>query len=178
MLLEGPIARVACAQANGEPFLLMVGAGFDARVVARARPAPEEPLGQGGLCRPAARGADPPGGHPDGHRGRPSSHRELGGHRQCAPLWWPFVLAPRTGILERGLEAILFKAKNRAVLVGQLMSLAADRLGPRAAQGGDVEMLACSHATVTAHDPCRPRSTATCSAPRLWRSTPAPGRCI
>ena len=33
MLLEGPVATVACAEANGEPFLLMVGAGFDARVV-------------------------------------------------------------------------------------------------------------------------------------------------
>ena len=52
-----------------------------------------------------------------------------------------FVLAPRTGILERGLEAILFKTRSRAVLFGQLMSLAAGRLEPRAAHGGDVEML-------------------------------------
>ena len=52
-----------------------------------------------------------------------------------------FVLAPRTGILERGLEAILFKSRSRAVLAGQLMSLAAGRLEPRAAHGGDVEML-------------------------------------
>src|SRR5262249_33429038 len=28
MLQEGPAVRVACAEANGEPFLLMVGAGF------------------------------------------------------------------------------------------------------------------------------------------------------
>ena len=34
MLLDGPVATVACAQANAEPFLLMVGAGFDARVLA------------------------------------------------------------------------------------------------------------------------------------------------
>ena len=58
--------------------------------------------------------------------------RHYGGH---------FVLAPRTGILERGLEAILFKTRSRAVLLGQLMSLAAGRLEPRAAHGGDVEML-------------------------------------
>jgi len=64
-----------------------------------------------------------------------------------------FVLAPRTGILERGLEAILFKARSRAVLVGQLMSLAVGRLGPRAAQLGDVQMLPCSHVTITAHEP-------------------------
>ena len=39
------------------------------------------------------------------------------------------------------------------MLFGQLMSLATGRLEPRAAHGGDVEMLACSRATVTAHHP-------------------------
>ena len=39
------------------------------------------------------------------------------------------------------------------MLLGQLMSLAAGRLGPRAAQGGDVEMLPCSRVTITAHQP-------------------------
>ena len=33
------------------------------------------------------------------------------------------------------------------------MSLAAGRLEPRAAQGGDVEMLPCSRVSVTAHEP-------------------------
>src|SRR6187200_2326364 len=32
-LLHGPVASVALAEAGGEPFLLMVGAGFDARVL-------------------------------------------------------------------------------------------------------------------------------------------------
>ena len=64
-----------------------------------------------------------------------------------------FVLAPRTGILERGLEAILFKTRSRAVLFGHLMSLATGRLELRAARGGDVEMLACSRVTVKARRP-------------------------
>ena len=85
-----------------------------------------------------------------------------------------FVLAPRTGILERGLEAILFKTRSRAVLFGQLMSLATGRLEPRAAHGGDVEMLACSRVTVAPHIPCRSRSTATPSARRPSRWTRAP----
>jgi diacylglycerol kinase (ATP) len=63
----------------------------------------------------------------------------------------PFVLAPRTGIRERGLQAILFKTRNRAILLGQLMSLVAGRLGPDATRGGDVEMLPCSRVSVTAH---------------------------
>ena len=39
------------------------------------------------------------------------------------------------------------------MLVGQLMSLAVGRLGPRAAQLGDVQMLPCSRVTITAHEP-------------------------
>src|SRR5262249_43582218 len=64
-----------------------------------------------------------------------------------------FVLAPRTGILERGLEAILFKTRNRAVLLAQLMSLAAGRLVPGTAHGGDIAMLPCLRATIRARRP-------------------------
>jgi diacylglycerol kinase family enzyme len=64
-----------------------------------------------------------------------------------------FVLAPRTGILQRGLEAILFKTRSRALLFSHLMSLATGQLEPRAARGGDVEMLACSRVSLTAHHP-------------------------
>jgi diacylglycerol kinase family enzyme len=59
-----------------------------------------------------------------------------------------FILAPRAGIQERGLEAILFKAKSRVVLVAQLMSLIRGRLDVRAARHGDVEMHPCSHVTI------------------------------
>jgi diacylglycerol kinase (ATP) len=153
MLLDGPVATVTCAQANAEPFLLMVGAGFDARVLAALDQRLKSRVGKmayagpvlGALIRPV----DALSVTVDGHRHTASwvvvaNARHYGGR---------FVLAPRAGILERGLEAILFKATNRAVLAGQLMSLAAGRLGPRAAQGGDVEMLPCSRVTVTAHQP-------------------------
>jgi diacylglycerol kinase family enzyme len=64
-----------------------------------------------------------------------------------------FVMAKRTGIRERGLQAILFKAKNRAVLVGQLMALAMGMLDARSARHRDVEMLPCLRAKVTAQKP-------------------------
>ena len=64
-----------------------------------------------------------------------------------------FVLAPRTGIQERGLQAILFKAKNRAVLIGQLMALAMGTLDARCTSHGDVEMLPCSRASITSLHP-------------------------
>jgi diacylglycerol kinase (ATP) len=152
-LLEGPDTTVACARANAEPFLLMVGAGFDARVLAALDQRLKSRVGKmayagpllGALIRPVDRLSVTV----DGHHHTASwvvvaNARHYGGR---------FVLAPRAGILERGLEAILFKATNRAVLAGQLMSLAAGRLGPRAARGADVEMLPCSRVTVTAHEP-------------------------
>jgi diacylglycerol kinase family enzyme len=153
MLLEGPIATVACARANGEPFLLMVGAGFDARVLTALDQRLKSRVGKmayaGPLLGALIRPVDTLTVTVDGHRHAASwvviaNARHYGGR---------FVLAPRTGVLQRGLEAILFKARSRAVLVGQLMSLAAGRLGPRAAEGGDVEMLPCSHVTITAHEP-------------------------
>jgi diacylglycerol kinase (ATP) len=153
MLLDGPIATVACAQANAEPFLLMVGAGFDARVLAALDQRLKSRVGKMAYARPLLgaliRPVDTLSVTVDGHRHTASwvviaNARHYGGR---------FVLAPRAGIMQRGLEAILFKATNRAVLVGQLMSLAAGRLGPRAMQGSDVEMLPCSRVTVTAHEP-------------------------
>jgi diacylglycerol kinase (ATP) len=153
MLLEGPVARVACAQANGEPFLLMVGAGFDARVVGALDQRLKSRLGKvayaGPLLGAIIRPADTLMVTVDGRRHVATwaviaNARHYGGR---------FVLAPRTAILERGLEAILFKTRSRAVLLTQLMSLAAGRLEPRAAHGGNIEMLACSRATVTAHHP-------------------------
>jgi YegS/Rv2252/BmrU family lipid kinase len=151
-LLDGPVSTVACAEANGETFLLMVGAGFDARVLSSLDQRLKSRVGKmayaGPLLGALIRSADTLNVTIDGQHRTASwvviaNARHYGGH---------FVLAPRTGILERGLEAILFKSRSRAVLLGQLMSLAAGRLEPRSVHGGDVEMLRCSRVSVTAHD--------------------------
>jgi diacylglycerol kinase family enzyme len=152
MLLEGPVAKIACAQANGEPFLLMVGAGFDARVVGALDQRLKSRVGKAAYAGPLIgaiiRPVDTLIVTVDGRRHVATwaviaNARHYGGH---------FVLAPRAGILERGLEAILFKTRNRAVLLGQLMTLAAGPLEPRA-HDGDIAMLPCSHATITARRP-------------------------
>ena len=62
-------------------------------------------------------------------------------------------MARRTGIRERGLQAILFKARNRGELVSQLMALAMGALDERSARHGDVEILPCLQARVTAQKP-------------------------
>jgi diacylglycerol kinase (ATP) len=153
MLLYGSIARVVCASANGETFLLMSGAGFDARVVGALDHRLKSRIGKvayagpvlGALIRPVDR-----------------LHVTIDGHQHSAS--WAvianarhyggrFVLAPRAGILERGLEAILFKASNPVVLAGQLMSLAMGQLDARATRSGDVQMLRCSKVTITTHHP-------------------------
>ncbi len=152
MLLHGPVARVACARANGEPFLLMAGAGFDARVVAALNQRLKSRLGKvayagpvlGALIRPVDRLNLSIDGRPHTASWAVIANaRHYGGR---------FVLAPRAGIQERGLEAILFKATNAAVLARQLMSLAMGQLGARATRG-DVEMLRCARVTITAHHP-------------------------
>jgi diacylglycerol kinase (ATP) len=152
-LLDGPVATVACAEANGEPFLLMVGAGFDARVVGALDQRLKSRLGKAAYAGPLigaiSRPIDTLIVTVDGRRHAATwaviaNARHYGGH---------FILAPRTGILERGLEAILFKTRSRTALLGQLMSLAAGRLRPDTTHGSEVEMVACSHATVAARRP-------------------------
>jgi YegS/Rv2252/BmrU family lipid kinase len=152
MLLHGSVARVACARANGEPFLLMAGAGFDARVVASLDQKLKSRIGKvayagpvlGALIRPVDRLHLSIDGHP--HTASWAvicNARHYGGR---------FVLAPRAGIRERGLEAILFKATSSRILAGQLLSLALGKLDARTARG-DVVMQRCSHVTITTHHP-------------------------
>ena len=153
MLLEGPVVNVACARANGEPFLLMAGAGFDARVVGALNQGLKCRLGRAAYAGPLV-GAiihdmDTLALTIDGRRHAASwavitNARHYGGR---------FVLTSHTGIQQRGLEAILFKARNRSELLRQLMSLALGRLHAHARKGGDVEMLPCSRVSITSRKP-------------------------
>jgi len=153
MLLNGPVVSAVCARANGEPFLLMAGAGFDGRVIAALDHRLKSHVGKvayaGPILGALAHPVDTLTVTVDGQRHEASwaviaNARHYGGH---------FVMARGTGIKERGLQAILFKAKNQAVLLGQLMALAMGTLDGRSASHGDVEMLPCQRATVTAQHP-------------------------
>src|SRR5262245_9756720 len=150
MLLYGPVVSAVCARANGEPFLLMAGAGFDGRVIAALDHRLKSHVGKvayaGPILGALAHPVDTLTVTVDGRAHEASwaviaNARHYGGN---------FVMARRTGIRERGLQAILFKAKNQAVLFGQLMALAMGTLDDRSASHGDVEMLPCLRATVTA----------------------------
>jgi diacylglycerol kinase family enzyme len=152
-LLHGPTISAACARANGEPFLLMAGAGFDGRVIATLDHRFKSYFGKAAYAGPMVgalvRPMDALTLTVDGHKRDASwvvvaNARHYGGR---------FVMAPRTGIQERGLQAILFKARNQAVLIGQLMSLVSGTLDARCDSHGDVEMLRCSKVTITSRHP-------------------------
>jgi diacylglycerol kinase (ATP) len=153
MLLEGPVVRVACARANGEPFLLMAGIGFDGRVVGALDQRLKSRIGKaaymapvlGALVRPVDRLALSIDGRTHvASWAVISNARHYGGR---------FVMAPRAGIRERGLEAVLFKANHAGVLAGQLLSLVTGRLDTRSKSGSDIEMVRCAHVVVTTHHP-------------------------
>ncbi len=149
MLLHGSVIGAACAYANDEPFLLMAGAGFDGRVIAALDHRLKAQVGKAAYAGPMIGAL----AHPvdtltvtiDGCPHEASwaviaNARHYGGS---------FVMARRTGIRERGLQAILFKAKNRAELFSQLVALAMGQLDARAASHGDVEMLPCARASIS-----------------------------
>ena len=153
MLLHGQSVTINCALANNEPFLLMAGAGFDGRVIAALDHRFKSMVGKaayagpvlGALVRPIDRLAvTVDGQHHEASWAVIANAGHYGGS---------FVLTPHTGIQQRGLQAVLFKAKNRSVLMGQMLSLVMGRLDQRSTDRGDVEMLDCTSATITAHHP-------------------------
>ena len=172
-----PSARSSCARANGEPFLLMAGAGFDGRVIAALDHRFKSQRRQGRLCRPAARRAGAPDGRAHRHRRRPPPRGELGCHRQCPPLRRPL----RAGAAHRHPGArpaghpVQGQEPRRSDRPAD--GLAMGTLDARCTSHGDVEMLPCSRASITARTPCPRRSTAMPSAPRRSRSRPARPSC-
>jgi diacylglycerol kinase family enzyme len=153
MLLGGPQLRVPCARANGEPFLLMAGAGFDARVLLSLDQRWKSRLGKPAFAGPVF-----------GTLLRPLDrlHIVLDGcaHSAC----WAvvsnarhyagrFVLAPCAGIERRGLVAVLFKARTRASLTAQLVRLATGGLAKHAARSADVALIPCQRVSITSRQP-------------------------
>ena len=152
-LLNGPATRMACARANGELFLLMAGAGLDARVLGLINQRLKNRLGKAAFAAPIVDALS----HPvdqlsvtvDG-----MTH-EAGWVilANAAHYAGNFVLAPAAAIEAPELQAIIFKARTRATLMSQIMSLAFGRLGMRSAREGDVVITPCHRATVTAAQP-------------------------
>jgi diacylglycerol kinase (ATP) len=146
MLREGPAQPMTYGLANGAPFLLMVGAGFDGRIIAALDHGLKNKIAKLAYAGPAL-GAflgarDELTIDVDGQRHEAmwaviANARHYGGR---------FVMAPRTGIDQPGLQAILFKNRSRSALFAQLLALAAGRLEKRQ----DVVMIGCRRAAISA----------------------------
>lgn len=154
MLLNGPTIDLALAEANGEPFLLMAGAGFDGRVIGRLNQSLKQRFARAAFG-PAAMSA----------LRAPLDRLQVvldGTMHSCA---WAIVtsasryggnfrLTARTSVRERGLVAVLFHARTRAELVAQAVALSRGQLDTRAAHDPTwVSMHACTRARITAAQP-------------------------
>lgn len=154
MLINGPTIDIGLAEANGEPFLLMAGAGFDGRIIGRLNQI---------LKQRFARAAFGPATLSALRRPLDRLHVDLdGASHTCA---WAIVtsasryggnfrLTARTSMRERGLVAVLFHARSRAELVAQTVALARGTLDARAETDPTwVSMHVCRHARITADQP-------------------------
>ena len=130
----------------------MAGAGFDARILIDLNQRAKSLLGRSAYAAPVV-----------GALFRPLDMLTVTvDHRTCHASWavitnschygGGFRLSERTSIHQRGLEAILFKARTRVALVAMLMSLARGRLAAHIAQG-EVEMLPCTRVRITSGSP-------------------------
>ena len=153
MLLSGPVIQAVCARANDEPFLLMAGAGFDGRVIAGLDHRLKNHVGKAAYAAPMLGALAHPVDTLTVTIDDTDHEASWAVIANACHYGGSFVMARRTGIRERGLQAILFKARNRGELVSQLMALAMGMLDERSARHGDVEMLSCMRAKVTAHKP-------------------------
>jgi diacylglycerol kinase family enzyme len=154
MLVAGQTLPVELGLANGEPFLLMAGAGFDGRIVGALDHRVKASIAKAAYVMPSLRALAAPLDRLDvsidGRRHEASwavicNARHYGG---------AFVMAQRTHLSMPGLSAVLFHSRSRPHLVSQLLALATGRLEARAGSGGgDVTMITCERVEITSASP-------------------------
>jgi diacylglycerol kinase family enzyme len=129
VLLDGAEIEAGSGLVNGEPFFLMVGAGFDARIVARLNYRTKRAFGRGAYTYPVLRtlaeGVQPFDVELDGRRFEAgwlilSFASRYGGS---------FVLTRETGVGRDHLVAVVIEARSRSAIAKSSILLALGRLG-------------------------------------------------
>ena len=142
--LDGPTVMVKSATANGAPYFLMAGAGFDGAVIARLDHGWKRRIGKAAYVPPVLRALSGPlpclevtvdGITHEASWAIVANARFYGGR---------FVLVPHTHVLDEGLHAVLFQARDRLTLTRQLLDLAQGRLLGRPG----VRMLPCRQVSI------------------------------
>ncbi len=145
-LLHGGETTIGCGLANGAPFLLMAGAGFDAAVLARLDHAWKHKVGKLAYLGPGLGAL----------MQRPRRFEALIDGRPRACTWLivanagryagSFLLAPGRDIAAQGFDAVVVTAPTRARLLGVLLAIAAGRT----TFTGDAEIIQCREVEVPA----------------------------
>lgn len=148
-LMNGSVVTLKTAYANGEPFFLMVGAGFDGRVTRWLDMTWKRQVGKLAYTWPVIRGL----------MSGPDHIRVRVGEREVDAGWvvatigqryaGSFLLAPKARMGSPGLQTVLFKPSDRRALFGQLLDMAAGRIGQRS----DIEQLPATTVEIVSDQP-------------------------
>lgn len=140
-LLQGPVIDIRYGRADATPFLMMMGAGFDAHVVESLNASWKRSVGKLAYAWPIVRAL---------FRKQRRFEVTIDGRRMDA-TWLvvtrvshyggSFVIADRQSLSDDGFHAIVTTAESRRALVGVLISIALRRNAFRR----DVEIMACKH---------------------------------
>ena len=155
LLLHGEVSFVNAGRANGELFLLMVGIGFDGRIINALDHRLKRRFGKLAYVKPTlqalAHGADRLDVTLDGVS-RHTASWAIVANASC--YGGSFSLAPAASIMEPELVAVLFHGELRLQRLAQLVDLALGRLDRRAASAGsDVTTHVCRTALITGTEP-------------------------
>jgi diacylglycerol kinase family enzyme len=149
ILARGPVVDIVGARANGAPFFVMAGAGFDGAVVRALDVGLKRLIGKAAYALPILRALatrpEPLSVTIDGvpHAARwlvVTKARRYGGS---------FVISSSAGVLKPGLTAVLFTSTSRFMLLRQLLALVAGTLE----REPGVAIIRCRHVTVTSSVP-------------------------
>jgi diacylglycerol kinase (ATP) len=152
-LRQGGTVEIELARANGEPFMLMAGAGFDGRIIQSLDHNLKNRIAKLAYLPPALKTLTAP---------LDSLKLTIDGTPHEA-IWTVVCnaeryagnlrLAPQTHITKPGLVAVLFDTDKKAVLIGALSLLAMGGLELLARRGTAVRMVPCTHVEITAQSP-------------------------
>ncbi len=149
VLLGGATKELRGGLANGEPFFLMAGAGFDARIAAALDRRMQNRFGSLAYAGPITRTLL---GAPDRLEVTVDGTRHEAGWvivSNARHYAGAFRLVPGTDAVTPGLHAVLFPPSGRAALTRHLLALAAGQLHRQR----DVAVLPCERVTVTSAAP-------------------------
>lgn len=149
LLLHGPVRTFEGGRANGEPFFLMAGVGFDGEVVSHLDTPLKRRIGKAAYLMPflktlrsasAMLDVDVDGTPHQAKWIVAANGRRYGG---------AFIIAPQAGIERPGLIAVLIKNASQFGLLRQLLALGIGRLD----RARGVEMIPCMRITVRSAGP-------------------------